>query len=277
MKTKYFGITALIAVLIFQICCGNVQGILTASNNNNNNFITKFDAEAMAKKNLNDFVLVRKRAKWNLGREFVFQKSDDPINVFLTIGLHQSPGEAEAVALDYLNEISIRMTEGPLVGLTIGDKLWWWSPNSDSNKVTNILFIRENALFILSSHSFTKLKDLAKTIDDDITERATYITIKESISVPKVISIASAKSSLKEGESTKITIHATDPNNEPLEYQTQPGLAKLETDPENVFTYVASRDHVPEPFFGSHDIKIVVINKSNIVSDIFIITINIIP
>lgn len=275
MKTKYFVIISSIAVLIFQICCGEVRGLLTASNNDS--VITRFDAEEMAKKNLVDFTLVRKRAHWNRGREFVFQRSDDQANVFIIIGIHQSPNDANAIALDYLNEISIRMEEGPLAGAAIGDKLWWWSPNSNSTNVTNILFLKKNALFILSSHRYKKLIDLARAIDEDISKKEPYIIIEESLSVPKVISVSLAKSSLKDGDSTKITIHATDPNNESLEYQTQPGLIKFQSDPENVFTFVASRDQVSEPFFGSHKIKFVVINKSNVVSSTTEITVNITP
>ena len=72
---------------------------------------------------------------------------------------------------------------------------------------------------------------------------------------------------LKEGESTKITIHAADPNNEPLEYIAM-GIGNYEPDPENVFTKIAAHDYIGEPFFGSHIYEFYVINESNIVSEV---------
>lgn len=139
------------------------------------------------------------------------------------------------------------------------------------------MFLKENALFILSSHSYKNLSDLARAIDEDITKREPYIRIEETLSAPKINSVSLTKSRVMEGDSTKITIHATDPNNESLEYQAQPGLIRFQSDPENVFTFVASRDQVSEPFFGSHNIKFVVINNSNVVSGIAEVTVNIAP
>lgn len=265
MKNNYFsGLSMLIAAFILQICCSDAGGILGFTHNDCP--IAKFDAVQMGQQNLPDFDLVRSRAQWNRGREFVFQRASDQATIHLTIGLHPSPTDANEVASEYLNEISMRMMEGGLGNIQIGDKFWWWSPTSDSENITNILFLKENALFILSSHSYKNLLDLARTIDEDIKAKASYLKIAESISVPKIVSVALAKSSLKEGDSTKVTIVATDPDDELLEYQTQPGLVKLPTDPENVFTFVAARDQISEPFLGSHHIKCVVINKSNVVS-----------
>ena len=271
--TLFIGVFLITTISVFFSC----ENFLGSNSKHDAQYITKFDMDEMAKKNLADFALIRSRAQWNRGREFVFQRSSDQANVFIIIGIHQSPGDANDIALDYLNEISIRMKEGPLAGAAIGDKLWWWSPNSDSTNVTNILFLKENVLFILSSHSYKNLIDLARAIAEDITKKESYLTIEESLSVPKVNSVSLTKSSVKDGDSTKITIHATDTNNELLEYQAQPGLIRFQSDPENVFTFVASRDQVSEPFFGSHKIKFVVINESNVVSGIAEITVNITP
>lgn len=123
MKNKYFsGLSLLIAAFILQICCSDAGGILNSSNEDC--LITKFDAEQMAKKNLADFALIRSRTQWNRGREFVFQRSSEQANVFIVIGIHSSPTEANDIALDYQNEISLRMKESPLAGAAIGDKLW---------------------------------------------------------------------------------------------------------------------------------------------------------
>lgn len=276
MKNKYFsGLSMLIAAFVMQISCSDAGRILGFSHSDCP--IVTFDAVQMGQQNLPDFNLVRGRAQWNRGREFVFQRTSDQATIHLTIGLHPSPTDANKVASDYLNEISMRMMEGGLGNTQIGDKFWWWSPTSDSDNVTNILFLKENALFILSSHSYKNLVGLARKIDEDINVKAAYLKVAESISVPNIVSVGLAKSSLREGDSTKVTIVATDPNDEPLEYQTQPGLVKLPIDPDNVFTFVATRDQVSEPFLGSHQVKCVAINKSNVVSRLAEIKITINP
>jgi len=78
-----------------------------------------------------------------------------------------------------------------------------------------------------------------------------------------------------EGESAKITVNATDPEGEPLEYVSLSGAGKSEEDGENVFIFRATRDCVHEPFFGSHEIEFVVINESNVLSRVSRININI--
>jgi len=119
------------------------------------------------------------------------------------------------------------------------------------------------------------VKELAKSIDNNILEEASYLTIKDAISRPVINTISVSKRDIKEGEFSKITINAIDPEGEPLEYEFFPGLGRTEGDPENMFTFRASRSNVPEPFFGSHTIKVVVINKSNVVSRIFETEVNI--
>jgi hypothetical protein len=229
--------------------------------------VTKIDMEEMARQHLDGFRLVRKRAHWNWGREYVFRREGDKEAVFVKVGLHPSVREVEELVLDYLNGISLIMREGPVMGEAIGDNAWW-SATSTPPIVTNIVFIRKNALFTLSFHSYDKVKALAKAIDDDIMGGASYITIKDSISPPVINAISVSKRELKEGEAAKITISATDPEGEPLEYQSYPGLFRANGDPENVFTLIASPDYIPAPFFGSHAIKVVAINENNAVSRI---------
>lgn len=276
MKNKYFSsLTFLIAAFILQFGCSDVGGILNSAQKDS--LITKFDAEQMAKMNLPDFILIRSRAQWNRGREFVFQRSKDQANVSVIIGMHQSSSNATSVALDYLNEISMHMNDSPLAGAAIGDKLWWWSPNADTTNVTNILFLKENALFILSSHKYENLIDLARAIDEDIAKKEIYIKRENTLSVPRIDKVTLTKGRVTEGDTIKITIHAADPNNESLEYNARPGLIKFQSDAENMFTLIASREMVSEPFWGPLKIKFIVINQSNVVSGIAEITVNITP
>jgi hypothetical protein len=140
--------------------------------------ITKIDMEEMAHRHLSGFSLARKSSRGILGTEYVFKRESDSVNIFITIGLYQSAEDAENVASDYFNDISMRMEKGPIPGESIGDKLWWWAPRSDPKNVTNIVFIRYNVLFLMSSHKYKELKVLAKAIDNDILGNASYIKVE---------------------------------------------------------------------------------------------------
>jgi hypothetical protein len=228
--------------------------------------ITKFDAEKMAQEHLTDYYLVRKRALWKYGREFVYS-NNDTINIFITVGLYQSDNEAENNVNTYLNNSSAVWNAGMHQGESIGNKFWWLAPFQDSSILTNIIFIRKNASFIMSSHTNEKLKELAKKIDNDIINHSDYIDLDKTIQLPVIDSITASKTVLKEGDIAKITVHASDPNNEILEYDAI-GVGNYEPDPENVFTEIITRDYVGEPFYGSHVYDFVVINESNVVSEV---------
>jgi len=272
MNNKYFIIAVLLVLSSFHIFSLKAQEI--SADNKVDKYVTKFDADGMAKKYLADFNLVEKRVMWNQGRRFVYLKENDQIKISIQVGLHPSAKDAEDIALDYLKFISMSMKKGQINGESIGDILWWWSPNSDQTNVTHILFIRKNALFMIYSYSYKEIKALAKAIDDDIINEEPYLSVEKSISAPKINSISMGKSNFRHGETSKITVHAMDPKNESLEYQFLPGITQDSNDLKNVFTFIATRDHLPEPFFGSHTIKAVVINASNVVSPVSEITIN---
>ena len=251
------------------ICCVTISSSLFFCNKQDNieTIITKVDMEEMAHRHLPYFNLLRERSKYVYGREYVFVRESDSANIFITIGLHQSEKDAENIANNYFSEISMVMKEGPHQGVTIGDKYWWLAPFQDSSILTDIVFIRKNALFIMSSHSYEELKELAKKIDDDIIIDANYVELENKILLPVIDSITASKTELKEGDTTKITIHASDPNNESLEYDAI-GIGHYEPDPENVFTLISSPSNVPDPFWGSHVYEFIVINESNVVSEI---------
>lgn len=248
-----------IAIMCSLISCDDGSSLDTR-------LVSEINMEEMAQLNLPDFNLVREGPKHYLGKEYVFVRESDATNVFITIGLHQSEIEAENIATDYLNDISMSMKDGPHQGVSIGDK-YWWETGSDSDILTNIVFIGKNALFIMSSHSYGELKTLAVKIDNDIFNNADYVELENTIFLPVIDSITASKTVLKYGESSKLTVYASDPNNELLEYDVI-GLSNYERDPENVFTEVATHDYVGEPFFGSHIYEFVVINESNVVSEI---------
>ena len=74
---------------------------------------------------------------------------------------------------------------------------------------------------------------------------------------------------LVEGEEATITINASDPLSQIEHYRTLGGAIKYENDPVNVFRTVADRGLFKEPFYGTHTIKIWVINKNNFFSSIY--------
>jgi len=141
--------------------------------------ITEIDEEEMAHRNLLNFNLQRERSVDSVRTEYVFKRERDSVIVFITIGLYKSAEDAENFAINYLNSISAYMEEGPHQGVLIGDKFWWRPTRADSNSLTNIVFLRKNALFSMSSHSYKDLKTLAKLIDDDIVNEESYITFSD--------------------------------------------------------------------------------------------------
>ena len=239
------------------------------------NYVAKFDVEAMVLQHLSDFYLLRKRPIWNWGRQYVFLRDSDKASIYIMLGLHPSIKDTEERVLDLINSISMYMYEGPVNGELIGDNLWWAADGSNPNKVTVIKFIRKNAFISLSSDEIDLIA-LAKAIDNDILKGSSYVTISNSISPPVINSVTALKIELSEDESTKLTVNATDPDGEPLEYISHMGASNNGIDPENVLTIIASR-HIfnEQPFFGPHTIEFYVINESNFVSLVYKFTINI--
>jgi hypothetical protein len=237
-------------------------------NNETELIINKVDIEKMAQTHLQDFKLLRKRSKHIYGKEYVYSRESDSVNVSFKIGLHQSTEDAGKIADEYFNEISAVMNQGPYHDFSVGNRFWWLESSENSGNVMSIVFIRKNALFIMGcDYNYGELKTLAKKMDDDILNNAGYVDLGNTILLPVIDSITATKTVLKEGESAKITVHASDPNNEQLEYDAI-GLGSYEPDPSNVFTLNATHDNVGVPFFGSHKYKFVVINESNVVSEV---------
>jgi len=238
-------------------------------------YITKFDIEGMKKKHLPNFELVSKQARRE-GREFVFRNSNDLSNtIFIRVGIHSSNAKAQYVAEDLHSMYWVIPQEDTLKVLGIGDRSWWL-PDPFLPDTVAYEFIRYNIYISVNSHTYADLLELTRAIDMDIVNDADYVDLENSISLPKIHSITATKTVLKEGNTCKITVNAYDPYNEPLEYVFNFGLFHVESDPENIFTFEASRDYVPEPFFGPHILKFIVMNESNAVSETAEFTITIV-
>jgi hypothetical protein len=165
------------------ICCTVISCLFfccSKQTNSDNMIITEIDEEEMAHRNLLYFNLIRESSVDSVRTEYVFKRERDSVIVFITIGLYKSGKDAENIAINYLNSISAHMEEGPHQGVLIGDKFWWWPTSADSNSLKNIVFLRKNALIIMScSHTYRDLKMLAKSIDDDIVNEESYITFSD--------------------------------------------------------------------------------------------------
>lgn len=227
-------------------------------------YVTKFNIEGMRKKHLSNFELVSKQARRE-GREFVFDNLNDTTNLFIRVGIHSSKAKAQYIAEDVHSWFMIIPQEDSMKVLGIGDRCWWMPAPLSPDTVT-YLFIRHNSYIIVNSHTYPDLLELTRAIDMDIVNNADYVDLENSISLPKIHLITATKTELKEGETCKITVNASDPHNEPLDYIVIFGLG-LAGDLKNVFLFQAFRDNVPEPFWGSHILKFTVINESNVVSE----------
>ena len=147
-------------------------------NEENHALIAGIDVMTIAQLHLPDFNLVREHPD-SLETENVFRRETDSVNVFITVGLYPSMLDAENAANEDFEYMAIRMEEGAHQGITIGDNFWWNALNN-SDTLINIVFIRKNALFIMScSNNYGELQALAKKIDNDIVNEEHYITFSD--------------------------------------------------------------------------------------------------
>jgi hypothetical protein len=143
---------------------------------NGEHSITDIDVMAMAQKHLAEFSFIRERPLYDFGTEYVFARERDSVTVFITIGLYQQEDEALNAAISYMDDISLVMEEGNPGDRSTGDAFWWWAPGPEKSIITNIIFVRTNALIIMSAPNFDELEALAVNIDNDILNKASYIT-----------------------------------------------------------------------------------------------------
>lgn len=149
------------------------------NNENKDLQISHIDMVEMANRYLKEFNIQQKSSNDSLVTEYIFTRNTDSANIFITIRIHNTSIEAESFVNNYIDDVSLHMEEGLYQEIIIGDKYWWWAPNSDFNNLTNLVFIRKNAVFVMSSHSYEDIKTLAKKIDDDIVNRESYITFSD--------------------------------------------------------------------------------------------------
>jgi hypothetical protein len=192
---------------------------------------------------------------WYWGYLYGFYAQDDnKRGVSFQIGVYPSVQTAEETALHYLNTISLFFMEGPIQGKSIGDNCWYAFNTNTDQKVRYISFLRKNVFVMIgidfnAPHPPPDILELCREIDSDIMNGARYISFADKPDPPSVTSVQVAKSILREGETTIVTITGSDPKGKRLDYQGEFPGTRLEA--ENTFLVRFSRDNTPEPYWGT--------------------------
>lgn len=220
-------------------------------------FITKFDVNLLMQKDLPEYIFKWQRMNWNFGQEYVFSNTSGEY-IYLTVGLHKSEEMAQSIAQNYIDELSIRMVEGSSNIYKIGDKLWIWPDGI--NDLTNIVFTRNNALLILSSHKFSgSLISFAEYIDNLILIKDSIIKTDIKIQIPVIQPIV-----VYEGTTGKVQIKFTNEStSETINYQFFPGITG-----KNGQYEILNFDKYKQDLNFNDTIKVVGINQFNVVSEI---------
>jgi hypothetical protein len=181
--------------------------------------------------------------------------------ISLNVGVHPSVRDVENSALDYLNGISGSMKEGPMNDVIIGDNMWWCNYQGG---LTTILFIRKNVFFIINGKNSERVLNIAKSLDNDIILKASYVIISNTYAPPMIKDIEIIKKSLMMSESTKCTVHVENPGDGSLEFSYTGPIRHDEEDPTDVFTVKGYLVESP----GTFEISFWVINEKNALSKI---------
>lgn len=263
-SSKILGIVLLILIYTIQIPIVKSQESRLISDVS---YIVKFNVELMARKLLSNYELIRKEAKWNYGREYIYKMENGSDLLFVTVGIHASAEAANKIATNYLNEISMTMMRGLNNDASFGDNYWYASLPQDTSIVTNIMFVRKNALVIISSYNYLHLNILAKMIDEGIVNGESYVEKKGIMKLPDVKPLVFEKKITKENDNIKISLDSVNSANKAIEYQFLPGLAKLKKDPPNTFTLFSCSGLVK-----NHEdlvtVKMITIDEDNVVSQV---------
>jgi hypothetical protein len=220
-------------------------------------YITKFDVSNMADKLLPDFELKVSSVHWAYGRRYIFENNNKDY-LYFTIGLYSSKEKAHSIVQDYFSDISMKFIEDTLIVNQIGDKLWY--NTGIEGIVSSVIFLRNNALFFLSSHQFNgTLLSFAKSIDNSLMDNAPFVVIGNKIDVPVVRPMVSLEEGGKKGTINFTAKFATDS----LEYSFLPGITKRNGQ------YIINNVEKFKKNMGKQEtIKVVGVNRYNVVSEI---------
>ena len=139
--------------------------------------VIRIDIQKMSQLYLSEFKLVKETIRNDyLGTDYVFHRTSDSVSFYMQIGIGKSDKDAQANVLKYLKDISDVLTNGPHLGVSVGDEYWWKERFNNANILDHIAFVRKNLVIIIAGGTrYDKLESLAKNIDDDILKKASYI------------------------------------------------------------------------------------------------------
>ncbi len=155
--------------------------LLQSCTKNDSNVIKAIDTELLFNSCIPDFSLILERDwNWTLDTltEYILERTVDSVSIHLRIGLYSDREEANDWLAFYVSDASASMNEGHPEGLAIGDQFYWWSGSPDA-EISNIMFFRYNAFFMMNCRNYNKLDTFALNIDQEILRRAPYISFME--------------------------------------------------------------------------------------------------
>jgi len=138
--------------------------------------VESIDIKEMAKIHLKDYSLLRERSYYGVDTQYVYTNNNNEA-IYIVLGIYPSQAAADSSLINqYFSYMAGVPIKGSYQGIEIGDGFWWLT---GAIKVSNVYFIRRNAMFMMNSSKYEGLVDLAKKIDDDILNKASYITYRE--------------------------------------------------------------------------------------------------
>ena len=213
--------------------------------------------------------------RWETGIEYNFCRVADTSFVSIRIGLYPSVREAEEAVLDGLNGGTAWMNEGPIQSEQIGDTIWYTTTETALHGEIIILvtFIRYNAVFTLCCmDGEVDLLSLAKSIDQDIQNGASYLKSNKTISPPVIRSVEAPKE-IRELDRILFAVDASDPEGYGIKYHCLFG-GQQSGQPENVLEVCANPNYFPnDPASGQHAFRIWVVNENNLFSSVSEVTV----
>jgi hypothetical protein len=222
--------------------------------------------------NLTEFKVSSRRGMKPMIKEYSLYSTDGQIK--LELGIYPTIPEAEHLTLDMLNTyVNVQFQEWG--NPPVGDSAWYIN---SIEKPEGIVFIRRNVVVFLYRDTYQgslKLLDLAKTIDNALTEGAEYVKISQEIKPPVIHSAVLSKTVLISPEWITLTVEAEDPEGYNLLYSTNFDPFTYES---NVFKFYCNSSYPIVLGEKGNDSKIIikawVVNEMNLFSSVTELTMN---
>lgn len=200
---------------------------------------------------------IRLRGRW--GRAQTLFRPEDRSQVRITVAVYGSVTEAEDSALALLEDTSAMLQTGSHGGGVIGTHSWYLRSPEGSGTV---VFIAGNSLFQLFSSSYEMAEAGARSILVDLERGTNGVRLGQRVSRP-VIDGVSFRSRLEAGAEVQMTIEASDPNGREIAVFGSSVAGQLLETPD-------SREKIFIPQARDGDIQLYVVNDLNVVSPVFI-------